>query len=88
MSWINTSNRDKHLIGIFALSLIGTALMGIGCILGLELKDCQQDKKNTSKPISQWNWRRWDWLDCLAGAIGCILATAIHAIIILIIIKI
>lgn len=87
MKWLTTSNRGKHLLGIFIVSLFGTALMGIGCIATMEFKDCQHDRVNSGKPIHRWNWRCWDWLDCLAGAIGCILATAIHAVIILIIVK-
>ena len=86
MKWLFVSNRWKHLMGIFIVSLFGTLLMGIGCIGGMEFKDVHH-ANGDSKPISQWDWSPWDWLDCLAGLIGGLLATAIHAAIILLIIK-
>lgn len=39
-TWLEGSNRKKHLIGVFLLSLFGTILMGIGAIIGMEFKDC------------------------------------------------
>jgi len=76
--WLNESNRMKHLIGVFIVSLFGTALMGIGCIGGMEFKDCHY-ANGDSKPLREWDWSAWDWLDCLAGLLGCIPAVAIHA---------
>jgi hypothetical protein len=78
--WILASNRWKHLVGIFIVSLFGTLLMGIGCIGGMEFKDVHH-ANGDSKPIWKWNWSAWDWLDCLAGLIGGLLATLIHAVI-------
>lgn len=84
MNWIE-SNRKQHFVGIFIVSLFGTLLMGIGCIAGMEFKDCHHDKLNAGKPIKRWNWRCWDWQDCLAGALGGIAATAIQLLIIVLI---
>ena len=84
MKWLLESNRWKHLIGIFILSLFGTILMGIGCIGGMEFKDVHHHNGD-HKPIRQWDWSAWDWLDCLAGLIGCFLATAIHIVVYLLI---
>lgn len=84
MRWLTESNRWKHLIGIFVVSLFGTLLMGIGCIGGMEFKDVHH-ANGDSKPIRQWDWSAWDWLDCLAGLIGGLIAVAVHIIIYLLI---
>lgn len=84
MRWLTESNRWKHLIGIFIVSLFGTLLMGIGCIGGMEFKDVHH-ANGDSKPIRQWDWSAWDWLDCLAGLIGGLIAVAVHIIIYLLI---
>lgn len=84
--WLLTSNRWKHLVGIFVVSLFGTLLMGIGCIGGMEFKDVHH-ANGDAKPISQWDWSAWDWLDCLAGLIGGLLATLIQLIIVFLIVK-
>lgn len=77
MKWLFESNRWKHLVGIFIISLLGTILMGIGCIGGMEFKDVHY-MNGDDIPITQWSWSAWDWLDCLAGGIGCIFAGIIH----------
>lgn len=84
MKWLIESNRWKHLIGIFVVSLFGTLLMGIGCIGGMEFKDVHH-ANGDSKPIQQWDWSAWDWLDCLAGLIGGLLAVDVHLIVYLIV---
>ena len=84
-NWIKESNRCKHLVGIFIISLFGTILMGIGCIGGMEFKDVHHD--NGNKPMKTWNWKAWDWLDFWAGLIGGILATIIHIMFYFILIK-
>lgn len=58
MNWLNESNRMEHLIGVFVVSLIGTALMGIGCIGGMEFKDCHHDARNYGLPMDRWTWRQ------------------------------
>lgn len=82
--WLRESNRWKHLVGIFFVSLVGTVLMGIGCIGGMEFKDVHH-ANGDSKPMREWDWSAWDWLDCAAGVIGGILAVAIHVFLYLII---
>ena len=85
MKWLFVSNRWKHLMGIFIVSLFGTLLMGIGCIGCMEFKDVHHSYRNYNKPFRQWDWSAWDWLDVAAGLIGAFLAAALHAIIILLI---
>lgn len=82
--WLKKSNRMKHLIGIFFISLVGTILMGIGCIGGMEFKDVHH-ANGDEKPFSRWDWSAWDWLDCLAGGIGGLLATAVRILVYLLI---
>ena len=82
MRWIKDSNRIKHLVGIFIVSIFGTILMGIGCIAGMEFKDVHH--QNGNKPIKEWKWKAWDWLDVLAGLIGGFIAIIIHIILYLI----
>lgn len=87
MSWITESNRWKHLVGIMILSFFGTILMGIGCIGGMEFKDVHH-ANGDSKPIWEWDWSAWDWLDVLAGMIGGIIGQAAQILFILFIYKI
>ena len=84
MKWLLESNRWKHLIGIFVVSLFGTLLMGIGCIVGMEFKDVHHHNGD-HVPFRYWDWSAWDWLDCLAGLIGGLIAVVVHLIIYLII---
>lgn len=86
MDWLLTSNRWKHLVGVFLLSLIGTALMGIGCVGGMEFKDVHH-YNGDHVPFRNWDWSPWDWLDVLAGLIGAALATAVHALLYFLCIK-
>lgn len=74
--WLAVSNRWKHLVGVFIVSLFGTLLMGIGCIGGMEFKDVHH--YNGDIPFKYWDWKPWDWYDCLAGLIGGLLAVAVH----------
>lgn len=46
----------------------------------MEFKDVHHD--NGNKPIRSWSWKAWDWLDFMASFIGCILAVAVHALVI------
>lgn len=81
--WLAVSNRWKHLVGVFVVSLFGTLLMGIGCIGGMEFKDVHH--YNGDRPFKYWDWKAWDWLDCLAGLIGGLLAVAVHLVLYIII---
>jgi len=84
-NWLKESNRWGHLKGVYVISLLGTALMGIGCIGGMEFKDCHHSHGNASKPIREYDWSAWDWLDVAAGAIGCLLAVLTHALVALLV---
>lgn len=87
MKWFKESNRMKHAVGIFLLSLVGTLLMGLGCIGGMEFKDCHHSYGNANKPLREWNWSAWDWKDVWAGLIGGVLGQAVQAGIIVLIIN-
>ena len=74
MEWINkafgrllTSNRLAHLLCVGVMSIALGWCAGIASIVSLEYKDVQRG-----------GWECWDWLDCLAGAIGCAIGGAIH----------
>lgn len=81
--WLEESNRWKHLVGIFAVSLFGTILMGIGCVAGMEFKDVHHSYGNDGRPLREWNWGAWDWLDVWAGMIGGLAAMAVHVVIVI-----
>ena len=84
MSWLTESNRWKHLVGVFVVSLFGTLLMGIGCIGGMEFKDVHH-YNGDHVPFRNWDWSPWDWLDVAAGMFGGVLATAVQVIVYLLI---
>lgn len=67
MSLIIEGNRLKH---VFYASIMSLALgwaAGIASIVSLEYKDVQRG-----------GWTCWDWLDCAAGLIGCVIGGAVH----------
>ena len=65
--WLLTSNRLAHLICVGVMSLALGWAAGIASIISLEYKDVQRG-----------GWTCWDWLDCLAGLIGCVIGGGIH----------
>lgn len=67
MEWIFVSNRMAHMICVGFVSLALGWSSGIAAIIALEYKDVQRG-----------GWSCWDWLDCLAGLIGCLIGGAIH----------
>lgn len=67
MEWIFVSNRMAHMICVGLVSLALGWSSGIAAIIALEYKDVQRG-----------GWSCWDWLDCLAGLIGCLIGGAIH----------
>lgn len=69
--WLGKSNRLAHLYGVFVLSGILGWAAGATAIITAEAKDVQSG-----------GWKCWDWLDCAAGAIGCVLGGAIHWVIV------
>ena len=74
-------------MGIMVVSMLGTILMGIGCIGGMEFKDVHHSYGNASKPITAWDWSAWDWLDCAAGLLGGLAGQGIQLMVILLITK-
>lgn len=62
------SNRPAHILCVGIVSLLLGWASGITAIACLEFKDVLHTK----------NIKAWDWLDCLAGLIGCIIGGAIH----------
>ena len=86
MKWLLESNRWKHLVGIFVVSMFGTLLMGVGCIGGMEFKDVHHENGDDI-PIRQWLWSAWDWVDVAAGMIGGVLGQALQILIIYLIIR-
>ena len=87
MKLLKESNRRKHLVGVMVVSMFGTLLMGIGCIAGMEFKDVHHSYGNDGKPLREWNWSAWDWLDCAAGLLGGLIGQGIQLMVILLIIK-
>ena len=85
MKWLKNSNRWKHLVGIMVVSMFGTLLMGIGCIAGMEFKDCHHSYGNANKPLQEWNWSAWDWVDVWAGLLGGFAGQGIQLIIFILI---
>lgn len=69
-NWLKTSNRPAHILCVGIMSLLLGWSAGIASIISLEYKDVQRG-----------GWKCWDWLDVLAGVIGCIIGGAIHWVI-------
>ena len=67
--WLLISNRPAHILCVGIMSLVLGWSAGIASIISLEYKDVQKG-----------DWTCWDWLDCLAGLIGCIMGGTIHFI--------
>lgn len=65
--WLLTSNRLAHLLCVGVMSIALGWCAGVASIIALEYKDVQYGDKSF-----------WDWLDCLAGVIGCAVGGAIH----------
>lgn len=65
--WLLVSNRPAHLLCVGVMALLLGWSAGIASIGALEYKDVQRG-----------GWSCWDWLDCLAGLIGCLTGGAIH----------
>ena len=79
--WLRESNRWKQLVGIAAVSTIGTILMGVGCIGGMEIKDVHQANRDV-RLIREWDWSAWDWLDCVAGLIGGVVGQVVQCLVV------
>lgn len=72
MSWINESDRPKHLLYAIPIGLVFTILAVLGCAFGMEFKDREYGNK-------------FDWLDIAATMIGGAIGQLLQIIIILII---
>lgn len=79
--WIKESNRWKHMVGGFALSVVFTFFCALGSAIGMEFKDCHYYNGDAQR-IVDWDWRCWDWLDFLATCIGGIIGQAVQLLII------
>ena len=65
--WLFVSNRPAHILCVGIMSLLLGWSAGAASIISLEYKDVQRG-----------GWECWDWLDCLAGLIGCIVGGSVH----------
>ena len=65
--WLFVSNRLLHILCVGIMSIILGWSAGVASIISLEYKDVQRG-----------GWQCWDWLDCLAGLIGCAIGGAVH----------
>ena len=65
--WLLTSNRLAHLLCVGVISIALGWCAGVASIISLEYKDVQRG-----------GWACWDWLDCLAGLIGCAIGGTVH----------
>lgn len=65
MSWINESNRIKHLLYAIPAGALLTILFAAGLAVGMEFKDRAYGGK-------------WDWLDIAATLIGGLIGQVIQ----------
>ena len=65
MSWINESNRIKHLLYAIPAGALLTILFAAGLAVGMEFKDRAYGNE-------------WDWLDIAADAIGTLVGEIVH----------
>ena len=65
--WLFVSNRPLHILCVGIMSLLLGWSAGIASIISLEYKDVQRG-----------GWQCWDWLDCVAGLIGCVIGGYLH----------
>lgn len=68
--WLCVSNRPLHILCVGLMSLTLGWEGGVGAIIALEYKDVQRG-----------GWECWDWLDVLAGAIGCAIGGWLNVVI-------
>ena len=69
--WLCVSNRPAHILCVCAMSIVLGWQGGMGAIIALEYKDVQRG-----------GWECWDWLDVLAGAIGCAIGAVLNILIV------
>jgi hypothetical protein len=78
--WLKESNRTKHLLLAIPIGLVFTMLCILGVASGMEFKDVHH--ANGNKPIREWSWMAWDWLDWLATMLGGLVGQAIQLFIV------
>ena len=61
------SNRPAHILCVGIMSLLLGWSAGVASIISLEYKDVQRG-----------GWGCWDWLDVVAGLIGCLIGGGVH----------
>lgn len=81
--WLKESNRDKHLLFAIPAGFLFTILFVAGLASGMEFKD--EAKYSYYKPIKDWSWEHWDWLDWFATMIGGLIGQILQIILLIII---
>jgi hypothetical protein len=66
-NWLYFSNRPAHILCVGIMSLLLGWSAGVASIISLEYKDVQRG-----------GWECWDWLDVVAGLIGCLIGGGVH----------
>ena len=64
------SNRPSHILCVCLMSIVLGWQGGIGAIIALEYKDVQRG-----------GLKCWDWLDVVAGAVGCAIGGWLNVVI-------
>ena len=78
--WLGSSNRLLHALGGLIVGLILGLRAALAAAAAMELKDVHHSHGNVKRPIRQWDWSSWDWLDILATAAGGLLGGAVQAL--------
>lgn len=68
--WLLVSNRPAHIFCVCLMSIVLGWQGGVGAIVALEYKDVQRG-----------GWECWDWLDVVAGMIGCAIGGLLNVVI-------
>ena len=64
------SNHLSHILCVCLMSIVLGWQGGVGAIVALEYKDVQRG-----------GWQCWDWLDVVAGMIGCAIGGLLNVVI-------
>lgn len=83
MSWFTESNRKKHFILAIPFGFLFTILCVIGLATGMEFKDCHFN--NGNKPLKDWDWSSFNWLDFLATILGGVVGQLLQLILLFLI---
>jgi len=80
-SWLKESNRPKHLLAGFLISVVMGFCAGIAAGAAAEYKDWAYNGKSKGYKIFD-KGSGWDWLDFAATAIGSLIGGIIWGVII------